>query len=64
MCESTAYLKRGRKEELLLKEVSLLRPVSSDEWLIENLLGEQKTFRGKIIQVDFMAHKILFEPAK
>jgi len=64
MCESTAYLKRGRKEELFLKEVSLIKPITENEWLIENLLGEQKTFRGKIVQVDFMAHKILLEPAK
>ncbi len=62
MCESNAYLNRGKKEELFLKDVTLIKPVSKGEWLVENLLGEQKTFRGRIGSIDFMAHKIVLEP--
>ena len=62
MCESNAYFLRGKKEELFLKDVTLIRPVSPGEWLVENLLGEQKKFRGRISQIDFMAHKILLLP--
>jgi len=62
MCESNAYLKRGKKEQLFLKDVTLIQPVKADEWLVENLLGEQKTFKGRISRIDFMAHKILLEP--
>ena len=62
MCESAAYFKRGKKEQLFLKDVTLIKPVSQGEWLVENLLGEQKTFRGRIASIDFMAHKILLEP--
>lgn len=64
MCESNAYIKRGRKEELFLQEVTLIEPVSDEELLVENLLGEQKRFRGKILKIDFMAHKILLKPQK
>ena len=62
MCESNAYFKQGDKEELFLKDVILMEPISEKEWRIENLLGEQKTFRGKIKRIDFSAHKILLEP--
>ncbi len=62
MCESNAYLKRGEEEELYLKDVVILEPVSEKEWRIENLLGEERTFRGRIKKIDFTAHKILLEP--
>jgi|YelNatPaOPRAMG01_1025707.scaffolds.fasta_scaffold266386_2 predicted RNA-binding protein len=62
MCESNAYLRRGKKEELFLKDVTLIKPISDRELLVENLLGEQKTIKAKISQIDFMAHKIVLSP--
>ena len=64
MCESNAYLKQGKKEKLFLKDVTLIKPRAKGQWLVENLLGEQKTFTGKIAAIDFMAHKILLEPGE
>jgi predicted RNA-binding protein len=59
MCESTAYLARSGKEELFLKDVVKIKPLEGGKFLIENLLGEQRTLAGHIKEIDFMEHKIL-----
>ncbi len=64
MCESNAYLKKGAKSELFLKDVTLLEPLGEGRWLVENLLGERREFSGAIERIDFLNHKILLKPAK
>jgi len=64
MCESNAFIKVGGKERLWLKDVVSLRPVGAEEWLVENLRGEQKIFRGSILGIDFLGHKLELKPAK
>jgi predicted RNA-binding protein len=61
MCESNAYFKKGGNEELVLKEVSVLKPLPDGEVFLENILGEQKTLKARIQEIDFMAHKIILE---
>jgi predicted RNA-binding protein len=61
MCESNAYFKNDDSEELVLKEVMFLKPLENGEILLENILGEQKTVKGKIQEIDFMTHKIILE---
>lgn len=62
MCESTAFIVRDTGEELLLKDVVRIVPLAEGRLRIENLLGEQKEFAGRIREIDFMGHKILLEP--
>lgn len=61
MCESTAYVVKGKDEELFLKDVVKIVPREGGRLLVENLLGEQKEFDGSIREIDFMGHKILLE---
>jgi len=61
MCESTAYVLRNGSEELLLKDVVRISPLEGGGLLVENLLGEQKEFRGRIREIDFTGHKIYLE---
>ncbi len=61
MCESNAFFRKGGDEELILKDVSVLKPLADGQVYIENILGEQKTLKAKIREIDFMAHKIVLE---
>jgi len=61
MCESSAFVVTGDKEELLLKDVIKIVPLQNGKLLVENLLGDQLEFNGKIREIDFMGHKILLE---
>lgn len=58
MCESNAYLIIGEKEELLLKDVVLLKPSENGELYLENLAGEEKRVKGKVLEINFLEHKI------
>ncbi|MFO8056928.1 MAG: CooT family nickel-binding protein [bacterium] len=62
MCESTAFIARGDDEELFLKDVVRITPQHQGILLVENLLGDQKEFKGSIKEIDFMGHKILLQP--
>jgi predicted RNA-binding protein len=59
MCESTAYIKEGTAEELFLKDVVRITPLPGDKLLVENLLGDQREFQGRIQEIDFLSHKIV-----
>ena len=59
MCESTAYIIKGEKEELFLKDVVKITPQTGGKLMVESLLGEQKEFMGDIREIDFAGHKIL-----
>jgi len=59
MCESTAYVKKGKTESVYLKDVVKIVPRADGKLQVENIMGEQKTFSGVILEIDFMAHKIV-----
>jgi predicted RNA-binding protein len=59
MCESTAYVKKGQTESVYLKDVVKITPRADGKLLVENILGEQKTFSGVIVEIDFVGHKIM-----
>lgn len=59
MCESNAFLKKGTREELLLKDVTRVVPLADGKLQLENLLGEQKIIRAKIVELDLMGHKLI-----
>ncbi len=61
MCESNAFFKKGGNEELVLKEVSILKPLPDGEVFMASILGEEKTLKARILEIDFMAHKIILE---
>jgi len=61
MCESNAFLKRGDREELLLKDVTRLVPLAGGRFRLENLLGEEKVIAAELVELDLLGHKIILK---
>lgn len=62
MCESTAYLKKDGKEEMLMENVALIKVVDGDKFILEGLLGESLEVNGGLEEINLMDHRILFNP--
>lgn len=60
MCEANAYLIKGGKEELILEDLSILRP-EKDELYLQNIFGEQKKIKARIKEMNLLEHRILLE---
>ena len=59
MCESSAYLIKGEKDdELILEDVVLMKP-EGDKIVLTSILGEQKEVSADIDHIDLLHHKIL-----
>ena len=61
MCEANAYLIKGGKEELILEDITLLRPEGS-ELFLENMFGEQKRIKARIKEMNLTTHRVILEP--
>jgi len=62
MCEANAYLIKGGAEELILEDITLVRP-EGNELFLENMFGEQKRIRARIKEMNLTTHRVLLEPA-
>ncbi len=62
MCETNVYLKQEGKEELLLKEVGMIRP-QEDGLFMRSIFGEQKNIKGRVTEINLIDHKIIVEKA-
>lgn len=63
MCQSSVFTLKDGREELVMKDVSVIKPGAAEgELLLEGILGEQKTVKGKLKELQLMDHKILIEP--
>jgi predicted RNA-binding protein len=60
MCEANAYLLKGGKEELILEDISVLRP-EKEELFLQNIFGEQKRIRARIREMNLLDHRIVLE---
>ncbi len=60
MCEANAYVKNNDTLELLLESVDKLTP-EGDTLILENIYGQKKIIRGKIIEMGLVDHKIVLE---
>jgi predicted RNA-binding protein len=60
MCEANAYLMKEGKEELILEDISILRP-EKDELYLQNIFGEQKRIKARIKEINLIDHRILLE---
>ena len=60
MCEANAYLLKEGKEELILEDISLLRP-EKEELYLQNIFGEQKRIKARIKEMNLLNHRILLE---
>lgn len=60
MCESRAVLVTGDGEQQVMADVTGLHP-EGDGYRLTNLFGEQTHIRGRIREIDFLKHRIVFE---
>lgn len=61
MCEANAYISKDGQEELFLEAVDVIEPIEEGEYRLISIYGEQKTIKGKIIFMNLVDHKIIFE---
>jgi predicted RNA-binding protein len=61
MCEASAFLLRGDKEELLLEGVDIVQPEEDGQFRLISIFGEQKIIKGKLKGMNLVNHKIIFE---
>ena len=61
MCESTAYLLRDGKEEIVLENVDFLEN-SEEQVKLVDLFGEEKIVRARVRTLSLVDHKIVLEP--
>ncbi len=60
MCEANAYLKNNGSEEILLESVDKITP-EDDMLVLENIFGQRKTIKGKIVEMALVEHRIIIE---
>ena len=60
MCEANAYVLKEGKEELILEDVSVLRP-EKEELYLQNIFGEQKRVKARIREMNLLDHRIVLE---
>ncbi|HOB29730.1 MAG: CooT family nickel-binding protein [Dethiobacteria bacterium] len=60
MCQSSVYLVKDGREELVMEDVSVIKP-QGDDLLLVGMLGEKKQVKAKIKELQLMDHRILLE---
>lgn len=61
MCESTAYILKDGKEEVLFEDIESLEN-SGGEIKMVSIFGEEKTIRARPRRFSLVDHKIVLEP--
>lgn len=61
MCESTAYILKDGKEELLLESVDVLENMGGHVKLI-SMFGEEEIVAARVKTLSLVDHKIILEP--
>lgn len=61
MCESTAYILKDGKEELVFEGVDLLENTDYGVKMVD-VFGEEKIIRAKVKRFSLLDHKIILEP--
>ena len=51
MCEANAYILKEGKEELVLEDISILRP-EPDGLYLQNIFGEQRRIKARIRETE------------
>ena len=60
MCESTAYIVKNGKEEVVLENVDFLENREGSVKMV-NLFGEEKIVEGHVKRLSLVDHKIILE---
>lgn len=60
MCEATAFLLKGLREELVLEAVEIIEAGENEVRLV-NIFGEEKVVRARVKSFSLVDHKIVLE---
>ena len=60
MCESNVYIMKNEKEELVMGNVATITPLGDGRFLLKGLLGDRCEIKGELLDINLMAHKIVF----
>ena len=60
MCEASAYIIDGDKQELIMESVDSVEPEDGGYKLV-NIFGEQKFIKGMIYSLSLVDHKIFLK---
>jgi len=60
MCEASVFSVKGKKEELVLADVEVLRP-EGEFIFLKNIFGEQKRVKGRIREMNLVEHRVLLD---
>ncbi|MBM4248210.1 MAG: CooT family nickel-binding protein [Euryarchaeota archaeon] len=61
MCESTAYLVKGKRKEEFMKDVARIE-VRKGSFLLRDILGDTKELKKAVLkEINLMGHEIVFE---
>lgn len=62
MCEANAYIVKDGQEVLVMESVDIVKPEENDtRYRLIDIFGDQKMITGRIILMNLVDHKILFE---
>jgi len=61
MCESSVYIIKDGKQELLIEDVDFMEQ-EGDKIKVVNIFGEEKTVKARVKSLSLVDHKILLEP--
>ena len=62
MCQSSAYIEKQGKKELLMEDVDLFE-ADGDQIKLVNIFGEEIIVKAKVKNLSLVDHKILLESA-
>ena len=60
MCQSSAYLEKEGKNELLMEDVDLFE-AKGDQIKLVNIFGEEIEIKAKVKNLSLVDHKIILE---
>lgn len=60
MCESTAYILKNGREELVLESVDVIEN-NDGQVKLTSMFGEQKTIKARVKEFSLVDHKIILE---
>ena len=60
MCQSSAYLEKNGKNELLMEDVDLFES-SGDQIKLTNIFGEEINIQARVKNLSLVDHKIILE---
>ena len=62
MCESSVYVLKDGKEELVLESLDLLETKGGQIKMV-SIYGEERTIKAKVKSLSLVDHKIILEPS-